>query len=259
MPGARSTRSAAPQRNLSSLAACMLNADPSQRKLSRSARRWGMASSFSLQAAALAVLLVLPLFGTPAPKLLARIEMIPPAPLPPVQQARSQQPPPAGHPSGIRFVPGVLHAPQHIPTSIVITDSGPSDPLPYEPGPALAGPGGIPGGFESPLSGPLKPPDPPRVVHITHLDPALLIHRVEPQYPALARQIRRAGRVELHALIAADGSIQSLEVVSGDALFQQSALGAVRQWRYRPTILNGRPVAVDTYITVVYSLTDSAY
>lgn len=258
MPEARSTRSTAPQRNLSSLAECMLGADASQCKLSRSARRWGMARSFSLQAAALAALLVLPLFGTPAPKLLARMEMISPAPLPPVQQARSQQPPPPGHKGGVHFTPGVLHAPQHIPGSIATTNSGVGDPLPYEPGPALAGPG-IPGGTGPALAGPLKPPDPPRVVHITHLDPALLIHRVEPQYPALARQIRRAGRVELHALIAVDGSIQSLEVVSGDAQFQQSALDAVRQWRYRPTILNGRPVAVDTYITVVYSLADSVH
>jgi len=60
--------------------------------------------------------------------------------------------------------------------------------------------------------------------------------------------------VELHAIIAMDGSVESLEVVSGDPFFLQSALAAVRQWRYRPTTLNGRPVEVDTHITVIYTL-----
>jgi protein TonB len=58
----------------------------------------------------------------------------------------------------------------------------------------------------------------------------------------------------LRAIIATDGTIQSLQVVSGDALFLQSAQAAVRQWRYRPTVLNGQPVEIDTYITVVYTL-----
>jgi protein TonB len=93
-----------------------------------------------------------------------------------------------------------------------------------------------------------------RIVHVTRLDPAMLIHRVEPIYPALARQIRRGGRVELRAIIATDGSIQSLQVVGGDAMFYQSAMDAVGQWRYRATVLNGQSVEIDTYITVVYTL-----
>ena len=82
----------------------------------------------------------------------------------------------------------------------------------------------------------------------------MLMQRVEPVYPTLARQIRREGRVELRAIIATDGTIQSLQVVSGDPLFIQSAMDAVRQWRYRPTILNGRAVEIDTFITVMYNL-----
>ena len=82
----------------------------------------------------------------------------------------------------------------------------------------------------------------------------MLIHRVEPEYPALAKQIHREGQVELHAIIAADGTIQSLQVVSGDPLFLRSATDAVNQWRYRPTVLNGQPVEIDTYITVIYTL-----
>jgi protein TonB len=83
---------------------------------------------------------------------------------------------------------------------------------------------------------------------------AMLVRRVAPVYPPLAIQTRHEGRVELHAIIAADGRVQSLEVISGDPFFLQSALAAVREWRYRPTILNGQPVEVDTHITVIYTL-----
>ena len=82
----------------------------------------------------------------------------------------------------------------------------------------------------------------------------MLIRRVEPVYPSLAILTHREGRVELHAIISTDGSIQSLEVISGDPFLIQSALAAVREWRYRPTILNGQPVEVDTHVTVIYTL-----
>ena len=82
----------------------------------------------------------------------------------------------------------------------------------------------------------------------------MLVHRVEPVYPPLARQIHREGRVELHARIATDGSIQSLQVVEGDPMFYQSALDAVGQWHYRATILNGQAVEIDTSITVIYTM-----
>ena len=82
----------------------------------------------------------------------------------------------------------------------------------------------------------------------------MLLQRVEPVYPHLAIQIHREGQVELHAIISTDGTIRSLQVVSGDPLFLQSALDAVGQWRYRATVLNGQPVEIDTYITVIYTL-----
>jgi len=124
-------------------------------------------------------------------------------------------------------------------------------------GPAVPCPSCIPiAGVEGP-----RPPgtnnsrrDGPRIVRETHISPAMLIHRVEPVYPTLARQTRRPGRVELRAIIATDGTIQSLQVVSGDPLFYQSALEAVREWRYRPTVLNGQAVEIDTFITVIYNI-----
>lgn len=82
----------------------------------------------------------------------------------------------------------------------------------------------------------------------------MLIHRVEPVYPVLAKQTHREGRVELRAIIGTDGTIRSLQIVSGDPLFLMSAREAVEQWRYKPTVLNGQPVEIDTYITVIYSM-----
>ena len=89
---------------------------------------------------------------------------------------------------------------------------------------------------------------------MTHLDPAMLTHRVEPVYPTLAKQLGRSGRVELKAVIATDGTIQFLQIAGGDPLFYQSAMEAVRQWRYSPTVLNGQPVEIDTYISVIYTM-----
>jgi protein TonB len=82
----------------------------------------------------------------------------------------------------------------------------------------------------------------------------MLIHRIEPVYPILAKQTHRSGRVELRAIIGTDGTIQSLHIVSGDPLFYESAREAVSQWRYRPTVLNGEPVEIDTFITVIYNI-----
>ena len=82
----------------------------------------------------------------------------------------------------------------------------------------------------------------------------MLIRRIEPVYPPLAKLTHKEGRVELHAIIATDGSIQSLEIVGGDFLFFQSAKEAVSQWHYKPTILNGQAVEIDTHITVIYTM-----
>jgi periplasmic protein TonB len=73
-------------------------------------------------------------------------------------------------------------------------------------------------------------------------------------YPQLARQARVQGVVVLEAVIAKDGSVQSLRVVTGHALLNQAAIDAVREWRYRPTMLNGEPVEVVTTITVTFTL-----
>ena len=77
---------------------------------------------------------------------------------------------------------------------------------------------------------------------------------MNPVYPPLARQIRVQGAVVMEAVINKEGSIESLRVISGHPLLNQAALDAVKQWRYRPTMLNGEPVEVITTVTVTFSL-----
>ena len=91
-------------------------------------------------------------------------------------------------------------------------------------------------------------PGPTRIV--SHLSEAQLVNRVEPVYPHLAAIAGIQGQVKLHAIIARDGSIQSLNAISGHPLLVRAALDAVGQWRYRPYYLNGEAVEVDTFITV---------
>ena len=80
------------------------------------------------------------------------------------------------------------------------------------------------------------------------------MERVEPQYPPLALQAHMQGTVEVHAIIAKDGRIASAEIVSGNAVLAKAALSAVLRWRYRPTLLNGQAVEVETTIRVIFKL-----
>jgi len=82
----------------------------------------------------------------------------------------------------------------------------------------------------------------------------MVIHKVQPTYPPLARTARVQGAVQLAAEIGKDGTVQNLHVLSGHPLLTQAALDAVKQWRYKPYILNGEPVIVDTQITVNFTL-----
>jgi len=83
---------------------------------------------------------------------------------------------------------------------------------------------------------------------------AKLVKRVQPHYPETARREHLQGTVKLHALVGKDGSLRQVYVVKGYCSLAESSLDAVRQWRYSPTILNGKPVEVDTEIDVVFSL-----
>jgi TonB family protein len=81
-----------------------------------------------------------------------------------------------------------------------------------------------------------------------------LVSKVTPAYPALAKQARVQGTVRLEATIGKDGTVQDLQVMSGHPLLAQAALDAVKNWVYRPTLLNGDPVVVKTTIDVNFTL-----
>ena len=102
---------------------------------------------------------------------------------------------------------------------------------------------------------PAPPPPPvPRVAVGGAVQAARLVNRVPPVYPPLARQTRIQGTVRLHAIIDTDGTVQELTVMDGHPLLIQAAIDAVKQWRYQPTVVNGRPGEVDTEIDVLFSL-----
>jgi TonB family protein len=82
----------------------------------------------------------------------------------------------------------------------------------------------------------------------------LVVHKVTPVYPPEAKKARIQGKVLLDAIIGKTGEVENLKVVSGEPMLQQSAMDAVRQWTYKPFLLNGDPVEVKTTITVLYSL-----
>lgn len=246
------------ERSLGSLGVCLVEGNPEQRRRERRLRHRALVLSILIQASVLAALVLLPWFGKTEHLALAVA-----TPVPPYSPYRgSSRDAAVQHPHRRLPTASQLYLRPVIPRTIVTHDPGSSDEGPNDL-PQGGGPG-IPwapvGLIPIPDARPVPPPpaEPhvarPTVVRMTHLDPAMLIYRVDPRYPALAIQTHREGRVELHARIAADGSIQSLEVVGGDPMFFQSALEAVRQWRYRPTILNGQPVEIDTHITVLYQM-----
>ncbi len=103
---------------------------------------------------------------------------------------------------------------------------------------------------------PVAPP-PERIapVRISHMSEGDLIHKVLPTYPSLARGARIQGQVVLQAIISKQGTIENLKLLTGHPMLVPAAIEAVRQWRYRPYVLNNEPVEVETQITVNFSLT----
>jgi protein TonB len=159
---------------------------------------------------------------------------------------------------------GKLVTPKAIPKDIKIIKE--EDTPPDMGGMAGGVPGGVAGGSMGGVMGGViggagsAPPPPPkaagpkRVTVGGNVQAARLVNRVQPLYPPLARQTRISGTVKLHAIIGKNGAVEQLQVVSGHPLLVQSALDAVKQWRYQPTLLNGDPVEVDTEIDVIFSL-----
>jgi periplasmic protein TonB len=98
-------------------------------------------------------------------------------------------------------------------------------------------------------------PDSPEHVRVpVGVTRGMLVKKVAPKYPKKARKNHIEGTVVLHAKISKEGDIADLSVISGDPMLTQAALDAVKQWKYRPYLLEGKAVAVETEIRVNFQL-----
>jgi TonB family protein len=244
-------------RRFNGLGGCMVDGDLEQMRRERRARRRALGISTLLEAVAVVAIVAIPFLGKGERIALANVTPIPPyyhrggA----VREHVVTEPRPAGGRPAFCFL-----CPDTRPVAPAAGRNGAAS-TPEEPTGELlgAGPGApcsgcIPIGNAPPPERPAADPPPAKLLRITHLDPAMITTRVEPSYPVLPKQMRLEGRVELRAVISTEGRIESLEAVGGDALFFRSAMDAVRLWRYKPTMLNGRAVEVETYITIIYTL-----
>jgi periplasmic protein TonB len=244
---------------------CLLDQKDEESRRARRLRRRTLLIAILIQAFLLTLLCLRPLFGAQELHLMARL-----VPLPPWKgQLGAHGPEPHHAPPRHLLAPRydlLIRVPVNLPDRHV--EQLPADDAP-DVGPISdAPPGegiGDPNGFIPVLGppGPARPAPPPREVEAPQRGPrlvpseiqqALLLVRVEPQYPALARQIRLEGTVQIRAVIAADGTVQSAEILSGHPLLVQAARDAILRWRYRPTMLSGHAVDVETLITVIFKM-----
>lgn len=225
---------------------------------------WAVALSAIVQAGIVGVMILIPLLVTEAlPKQMLTTFITAPAPPPP-------PPPPA---PAVRIVKpvarliqaGKLTAPTVIPKKVNIIKEQEMPPDVGAVGVVGGVPGGMPGGSAGGVLGGIiggtggGPPPPPKATPQRirvggNVEQAALVHQVMPQYPQIAKTAHISGTVILHAIIAKDGTVQELQYISGPPLLMRAAMDAVRQWRYKPTLLNGDPVEVDTTISVVFTL-----
>ncbi len=224
-------------------------------------KSWAVALSVVVQSLILFVLILIPLIYTQAlPKAMLSTLLIAPPPPPPPPPPPQAAPVKVVKPVARLLTQGKLMAPRAIPKDVAVFKEAELPPEPVAGNGVLGGLGGgdILGGLGGGSSA-YAPPPPPKAAPSRiklggQVQAAKIVAQPQPLYPALARQARIQGNVVLHAIIDKDGRVGQLEVVSGHPLLVQSALDAVKQWRYQPTQLNGDPVEVDTTITVTFVL-----
>ena len=216
------------------------------------------AISFVLQALLVGVLVLLPLIFTealPKQQLMTFLVAPPPPAAAPVRVVKQIQ---------SDLVNGQLRTPTKIPQKVQMIKEEDAPP----PDTSMAGvvggvPGGVPGGQMGGVIGGIISSTPVAVPHVATpqrvrvslgVSQGLLIKKVQPNYPPLARQARIQGTVLLQAEISKDGTIENLRLINGHPMLAPAAIEAVKQWRYRPYMLNGEPVAVETQVQVNFTL-----
>lgn len=237
----------------------------------RKRRAFATTTSFIVNSLVIGLMVITPLLFTESlPKAQLLTFLVAPSPPPP-------PPPPAA--AAVQKVirqiqtdvlnTGQLRTPSRIPQKIQMIHEDEAPPPMASSGGVVGGvPGGIPGGQLGGVIGgivsatsnlaavpKLAVTTPQRVRISQGVTKGLLIHRVEPTYPILAKAARVQGEVLLRAIIDTNGNIKDLQLVSGHPMLVPAAIQAVEQWRYKPYLLNGQPVEVETTITVIFALT----
>lgn len=211
-------------------------------------KRWPMAAAFAGEIIIAGLLVLIPLLTTAVIRVSAHV-----APIASLRAVRVANGNPTNSDSGPRAITrsdAVVTLGNANQLSFIGRSTNPLEDCCGDP-PTITDPNGpnMPSGDH--VIARVKPAGPDHV-RVSSLSEAQLLNKVEPTYPRMALLTHRQGDVKLHAFISKDGAIESLSVISGDPLLIPATLEAVRQWRYRPYLLNGEPVEVETFITVSF-------
>ena len=219
----------------------------------RTRSRGWMVAAFAFNGSILVALVLIPLIYPEAlPRMVLPFLVAVPAPAAPQPVPQQVAHPFKGAPE---IQDGHIFAPTKIPITISIFKEPEGNPA----GNALFLDSGTPDGSSSLFHTQTAP----RVVHPEAHGPVrvsgaveagLLIQKTIPQYPPMARAMRLEGAVVLAATISRAGTIENLHVTSGPPVLQQAALDAVSTWRYRPYLLDGQPVEVETTVNVIFTM-----
>ena len=227
-------------------------------------RGWTSLVSFALEFMIIGVMVLIPLIFTEAlPKGTTMFLLVaPPPPTPP--------PPPAAAPVHVvrqiqtDIVNGQLRTPTKIPKKVLENLKEDEAPPQMAATGVVGGvPGGVPGGSMGGVMGSILSATPTVAPHIatpqrvrvsSGVVSGLLLRKVQPNYPPLARQARIQGVVVLQAQISKEGAIENLQLISGHPMLAPAAIEAVKQWKYKPYLLNGEPVEVETQVQVNFTL-----
>ena len=225
--------------------------------------RWVTSVSFTLQAFGVGLMILIPLIYTDA---LPLLRVGPPLAVPYAPRRSMEHVDVVSverHDAPIgQIVNSRLMEPSTIPKSIYTGKDlqGSSDSSTDVIGVPFGDPNGVPNSVNFahlpvfPEPRPARPAPPPKLVRVSNFESGYLVRRVEPRYPPLAIATRVQGTVELLAVIDTHGNIERLQLLSGHPLLVRAAIDAVRQWKYRPYVLNGSPVEVETHVTVTFTL-----
>jgi len=215
-------------------------------------RNW-MLATFGLNGSIIAILIAIPfIYPSVLPQMMNAWRLEAPAPVEEASPVVHRAPATAAR----NAYASPFEAPRRISQDIWVPRPG-EDPDIGDRTVVDVSPMGAPG-LDNPLRGQhvqtvVQAPQTPRRISMGVMQ-GMLVDKVLPVYPSIGRAVRAQGTVELQATISRTGTIENLRVVSGPPVLQQAAIDAVRQWRYKPYLLNGEPVEVETTINVDFRL-----